>query len=68
MEFTFHEDDLSSKLSAPMIAVLHATLLVLLAWNLATLPRTANDFAAAVHKINHERAGDLGEYSFLPNP
>ena len=68
MEFTFHEDTRDTTLSAPMIAALHAALLVLLAWNLATLPRAANDFAASVHKINHERAGDIGEYSFLPNP
>jgi hypothetical protein len=67
-EFTFHEDVHDPKLSAPMIAVLHAILLVLLAWNIATLPRAANDFADAVHNINHERAGELGEYSFLPAP
>jgi hypothetical protein len=69
MEFTFHEDLTGdAKLSAPMITVLHAALLVLLAWNIAMLPHAANDFAESVHKINHERAGDLGEYSSLHNP
>ncbi len=61
MEFSFHEyptDD--PKLSAPMVAALHAALLVLLAWNIALLPRTATDFAAAVRHINHERAGESG--------
>ena len=66
MEFSFQEDaQQDSNLSVPMMAVFHATLLVLLAWNLAMLPRAANDFAAAVHRINHERAGEVGEYSTI---
>ncbi len=65
-QFSFHDDTAHNpKLSAPAIAVLHAALLVLLAWNLAMLPRAANDFAAAVHHINHERSGDMGEYSTI---
>jgi hypothetical protein len=61
MEFTSHENATDDpKLSAPMIAVLHAALLVLLAWNIALLPRAANDFAGAVRHINHERAGESG--------
>jgi hypothetical protein len=57
-EFAFHDDVHDPKLSAPMIAVLHAALVVLLAWNLATLPHAANDFAIAVHHVNHERTGN----------
>jgi hypothetical protein len=64
MEFTFHENAADDpKLSAPTIAVLHAALLVLLGWNIALLPSTANDFAAAVRHINHERTGGMGTYS-----
>jgi hypothetical protein len=68
VEFRLHDDVHDPKLSAPMIAVLHAVLLVLLAWNLATLPHAANDFADAVQHINHERAGEIGEYSSISLP
>ncbi len=57
-EFIFHDDVHDPKLSASMIAVLHAALVVLLAWNLATLPHAANDFAIAVQHVNHERVGN----------
>jgi len=65
MEFSLHNEQHDPKLSLPMTAVLHAVLLVLLAWNLAMLPRVANDFATSVHKINYERAGEVGAYPFF---
>jgi hypothetical protein len=69
MKFSFIEEVAhDSKLSSPMLMVLHGALLVLLAWNIAILPRVANDFADAVHRINHERASEMGEYSSISNP
>ncbi len=55
-QFSFQDDGSQDpKLSGPAIAVLHAALLVLLAWNLAILPRAANDFARDVQRVNIER-------------
>lgn len=56
MKLTLHEgDEEDSRLSAPAIAVLNALLLISLSWNLATLPRAANDFGAEVRAINRMR-------------
>jgi hypothetical protein len=49
-------EDGDERLSVPTIKVLHAALLILLAWNLTELPRAANDFGEDV-RINssHEK-------------
>ena len=48
------------QLSFPARIVLHSLLLLLLAWNLAVLPRAANDFAIAVAQTNHLRSQAAG--------
>ncbi|HZK76528.1 MAG TPA: hypothetical protein VFD13_06435, partial [Candidatus Kapabacteria bacterium] len=56
MKLTLHEDgEDDTRLSAPAIAVLNALLLISLAWNLAALPRAANDFGAEVRAVNRLR-------------
>jgi hypothetical protein len=54
MSFEPHDGDEESKLSEPMVRVLRATLLIMLAWNLTELPRAANDFADSVREMNNE--------------
>jgi len=57
MELSLHEepdDDPNLPLSASR--ALHAALLVMLAWNLASLPRAANEFAVQVRQTNIARA------------
>ncbi len=57
MKLTLHEDgEDDARLSAPAIAVLNAMLLIMLAWNLAMLPRAANDFGAEVRAVNRRRS------------
>ena len=53
MDFRFHENE-DGRLSLPTMKTLHASLIVLLAWNLTELPRTANDFAESVRAMNTE--------------
>jgi hypothetical protein len=56
MKLTMYEDgEDDSRLSVPAIVVLNALLLISLAWNLATLPRAANDFDAEVRVVNRMR-------------
>ena len=45
----------TSRLSQPALVSLHALLLIMLAWNIATLPKAANDFGAEVGRVNGER-------------
>ncbi len=52
MKLTLHEDEEDSHLAAPALGVLHAALLITLAWNLAMLPRAANEFGAEVKQEN----------------
>jgi hypothetical protein len=56
MTFTIDEDEEeSSRLSQPALVALHALLLIMLAWNIATLPKAANDFGGDVRRVNGER-------------
>ncbi|HEY3876761.1 MAG TPA: hypothetical protein VGM92_14915 [Candidatus Kapabacteria bacterium] len=65
--FSFHDDaEFDPRLSKPAVSILRATLLVLLAWNLATLPRAANDFALHVKRTNQAITKDQGTLTF-PN-
>ncbi len=67
--FSFHEDGRSdAKLSVPAVLALNAVLMVLLAWNLALLPRAANNFASEVKTVNTNRSHDTGELLFNFRP
>jgi hypothetical protein len=56
MTFSIAEDaEETSRLSQPALVVLHALLLIMLAWNIATLPKAANDFGGDVRRVNGER-------------
>ena len=55
MKLSIHEDEEDPHLSAPAMAVFNATLLIVLAWNLAILPRAANDYGAEVRQVNQYR-------------
>jgi hypothetical protein len=49
-------EDGDERLPAPAVKVLHAVLLILLAWNLTELPRAANDFGEDVRiNTSHEK-------------